>query len=84
MHRLNKSDFGLFKDKFVNARVLLGLFMRNRLRCLLRLLNIIVRHVQENFFSLLKFVNLFKFFLISDTYKRSNETGGVNVGSYFN
>ena len=52
MHRLNKSDFGLFKDKFVNARVLLSLFMRNRLRCLLRPLNIIVRHVQENFFAL--------------------------------
>ena len=52
MHRLNKSDFGLFKDKLVNARVLLGLFMRNRLRFLLRLLNIIVTHVQGDFFAL--------------------------------
>ena len=52
MQQLNKSDFGLFKDKFVNTRVLLGLFMQNRLRCLLRLLNIIVRHVQESFFAL--------------------------------
>ena len=34
------------------------------------------------FFRPIKFVNLLIVFLINDTYKRLNETGGVNVGSY--
>ena len=32
MHQLEKSDCGLIEGKFVKTRVVLGLFMRNRLR----------------------------------------------------
>ena len=61
MHQLKKSDCGLIEGKFVNNRVLLGLFMRNRLLGYLRLLGILVRHVQEKFFRTLKFVDLLNF-----------------------
>ena len=40
MHQLKKSACGLIEGKFINTRVLLGLFMRNRLRGCLRLLGI--------------------------------------------
>ena len=58
MHQLKKSACGLVEGKFVNTRVILGLFMRNLLRDCLRLLGILLRHVQEKFFRSLKFVNL--------------------------
>ena len=47
MYQLKKSDCGLIENKFVNTRVLLGLFMRNRPRGCLRLPSILVRRVQE-------------------------------------
>ena len=57
MHQPKKSDWGLIEGKFVNTRVLLGLFMQNRVRGCLRLLGILVRHVQEKFLPPLKFVS---------------------------
>ena len=59
MNQLKRSACELIGGKFVNTRVLLGFFMQNRLRDCLRLLGILVRHVQENFLRHLKFVNLF-------------------------
>ena len=32
MHQLKKSDCGLIEGKFINTRILLGMFMRNRER----------------------------------------------------
>ena len=47
MHQLKKLNCGLIEGKFVNTRVHLGLFMRNRLGGCLRLLGILIRHLQE-------------------------------------
>lgn len=59
MHQTKKSDNGLIEGKFLNTRVLLGLFMWNRLRGCLRFLGILVRRgVQEKFFRPLNFVNM--------------------------
>ena len=56
--QLKKSDCGLIKGEFVNTRVLLGLFMRNRVRGCLRLLGILVTHALEKFLYPLVFVSL--------------------------
>ena len=69
MNQLKRSACELIEGKFVNPRVLLGLFIQNRLRDCLRLLGILVRHVQETFFRHLKFVNLFLKFS-AQLYKR--------------
>ena len=61
MHRLKKSDCELVKGEFVITRVRLGLFIRNPLLVFSRLLNIIVREVQEKVFRPIKFVNLLIF-----------------------
>ena len=58
MHQPKKSDWGLIEGKFVNTRILLGLFMRNRVRSCLLLLGMLVRYVQEKFLRPLKFVSL--------------------------
>ena len=56
--QLKKSDCGLIKGEFVNTRVLLGLFMRNRVSGCLRLLGILVTHALEKFLCPLVFVSL--------------------------
>ena len=66
--QLKKSDCGLIKGEFVNTRVLLGLFMRNRVRGCLGLLGILVTHALEKFLCPLVFVSCsVKIFLLSDT-----------------
>ena len=47
MHQLKKLNCELIEGKFVDTRVHLGLFIRNRLGGCLRLLGILIRHVQE-------------------------------------
>ena len=42
MQQLKKSACGLLEGQFVNTRVLLGLFVRNRLGVCLRLLGILM------------------------------------------
>ena len=66
MHQLKKSACGLIEGKFVNTRVLLGLFMQNRQHGCLRGCRHTFRHVQEKFFRPLKFVNMLLEFLLSD------------------
>ena len=56
--QLKKSDSRLIKGEFVNTRVPLGLFMRNRVRGCLRLLSILVTHALEKFLCPLVFVSL--------------------------
>ena len=54
MQQLKKSACGLLEGQFVNTRVLLGLFMRNRLRVCLRLLGILMQARAGDIFSALK------------------------------
>ena len=79
MQQLKKSACRLLEGKFVNTRVLLGLFMRNRLRGCLRLLGILMQARAGDIFRPLKLM-----FLLSDT-RGSNETGRVDFrGSFLN
>ena len=58
MQQLKKSACGLLEGKFVNTRVLLlGLFMRNRLRGCLRLLGILMQARAGDIFSTFKVCN---------------------------
>ena len=54
MQQLKKSACGLLEGQFVNTRVLLGLFMRNRLRVCLRLLGILMQARAGDIFSTFK------------------------------
>ena len=85
MHQPKKSDWGLIEGKFVNTRVLLGLFMRNRVRGCLRLLGILVRHVQEKFRRPLKFISLVvKFLSLLTQEDRTKLLVRVNLQRYMN
>ena len=84
MHQPKKSDWGLIEGKFVNTRVL-GLFMRNRVRGCLRLLGILVRHVQEKFRRPLKFISLVvKFLSLLTQEDRTKLLVRVNLQRYMN
>ena len=54
MQQLKKSACGLLEGQFVNTRVLLRLFMRNRLRVCLRLLGILMQARAGDIFSTFK------------------------------